>query len=127
MPGGEGTARVHAVGLANTRWRQVRIGDRAVAVSGQQREPWIVLDSRAKRVTGSGGCNRIAGSFEADDDTLRFGRLISTRIACPAMDIETAFPQALNETRCYRALGRILELMDDRGRVLVRLEERNLR
>jgi copper homeostasis protein (lipoprotein) len=114
-------------GLANTRWRPVRIGDRPVSVSGQRREPWIVLDSRSNRVTGSGGCNQFAGSYEAGRGTLRFGPLISTKVACPSSDTETAFFRALGDTRRYRVLSRVLELLDDGGRLLVRLEERNLR
>jgi putative lipoprotein len=114
--------------LGNTRWRPVQIGDRDVVVSGREREPWIELDPRSMRVTGSGGCNRIAGSYDAGNGTLRFGRLVSTQMACiSGMDTETAFLRALRETRGYRVRGRILELKDDRGLFLVRLEERNVR
>lgn len=95
-------------------------------VPGQQGEPWIVLDPRSKRVTGSGGCNRIAGSYEIGNGTLRLGPLMATKMACPLMDTETAFLRTLDETRRYRILGQTLELIDDAGKVLVRLEERNL-
>lgn len=118
---------VVTAGLENTRWRPIRIGGRDVIVSGPQREPWIELDPRSKRVTGSGGCNRLSGSYRTGNGTLRFGRLISTKMACLSMDTETAFFRELENTRRYRILGRILELVDDNGRLLVRLEERNLR
>src|SRR5439155_1415174 len=59
-------------GLENTRWRPIRIGGRDVVVSGGQHEPWIELNPRSKRVTGSGGCNRIAGGYRTGDGTLRF-------------------------------------------------------
>jgi len=127
MPGERCQERASLAGLANTRWRPVRIGPREVVVSGGQREPWIMLEPSSKRVTGSGGCNRITGGYEASDGMLRFGRLAGTMMACPAMDTETAFLRALEGTRRYRVLGRVLELLDDRGRLLVRLEERNLR
>ncbi len=128
VPAGHDTwedGRGTAAGLENTRWRPVRIGDRHVVVSGREREPWIELERRSMRVTGSGGCNRITGSYEAGNGTLRFDRLISTMLACPSMDTETAFLRALQATRGYRIRGRILELKDDRGMFLVRLEERN--
>jgi putative lipoprotein len=92
-----------------------------------QREPWIELDSRSKQATGSGGCNRMSGGYEAGDGTLHFDRLISTQMACPALEIETAFFRALERTRHYRVSGRTLELMDAAGNVLARLEEGNLR
>jgi heat shock protein HslJ len=43
------------------------------------------------------------------------------------METENAFFRALERTRGYRVRGRVLELMDDMGRVSARLEEGNLR
>ena len=127
MPGQSCEERESRPGLANNRWRPVRIGEQTVIMPGQEREPWIVLDARSKRVTGSGGCNRISGSYQAGNGTLRFGPMISTKMACPAMEIETEFLRALENTRRYRIVGRVLELVDEHGRLLAQLEERNLR
>lgn len=126
MPGRTCEDRHTRAELANTRWRPVRIADRAVNVSGNEREPWIQLDPAAKRVVGSGGCNRIGGSYQAGNGTLRFGQLLSTKMICPSMSNEVAFFKALEATRRYRLLGRMLELLDDKGTLLARLEERNL-
>jgi copper homeostasis protein (lipoprotein) len=126
MPGRKCEERAQPSGLENSRWRPVRIGDRTVTVPAQQREPWIVLEPGTRRVTGSGGCNRISGSYETGAGTLRFSPMIATQMACPAMETETAFLRALNGTRRFRIQGRILELMDAGGKTLVRLEERNL-
>ena len=126
MPGDTCEPRTAQAGLANTRWRPIRIGERAVTVTGQQREPWLELDPRTKRVTGSGGCNRFSGSYEAGEGTLSFGPLASTRMACPGMETETAFLRALEGTRRFRLVGRHLDLEDGHGVVLARLEERNL-
>src|SRR5258706_384370 len=41
--------------LGNTRWRPIRIGDRMLVVAPGQREPWVEMDPRSMRVTGSGG------------------------------------------------------------------------
>jgi putative lipoprotein len=113
--------------LFYTRWRPVRIGDREVVLVGRQPEPWIELDPKALRVTGSAGCNRITGGFESTGDHLRFGALVTTRMACFSMETETRFLRALGQTRRYRVSGRTLELLDDGGRTLARLEERNLK
>jgi copper homeostasis protein (lipoprotein) len=113
--------------LENTRWRPLRIGERAVTVSGQEREPWLVLEPQAKRVTGSGGCNRFSGTYEAGAGTLTFGPLMSTRMACPGLETETAFLKALEGTRRFRVAGRHMDLEDAKGVVLMRLEERNLK
>jgi copper homeostasis protein (lipoprotein) len=127
MPGEKCEARGAQAEIENSRWRPTRIGDRAVTVSENQREPWIVLDSRTKRVSGSGGCNHLSGSYETSEGALRFGPLVSTQMACPSLDTETALLAALGKTRRYRVFGRVLELLDGRGGLLVRLEERNLK
>jgi copper homeostasis protein (lipoprotein) len=110
--------------LANTRWVPVRIGERSI--TGLEREPWFVLEPRTKHVTGSGGCNRFTGSYESGTGTLKFGALASTRMACPAMETEATFLKALERTRRFRLAGRKLELVDEHGVVLTRLEEREL-
>ncbi len=127
MPGERCEGSASGTELENSRWRLVRVGDRVVAVSGQSREPWVEFDSGSRRVTGSGGCNRIGGSFVASDGTLRVGPLVSTRMACPSVDLEASFLRALGGTRRYRILGRMLVLMDDSGKVLARLEARKAR
>ena len=126
-PGDTCEPRAVQSGLVHTRWVPVRIGDRAVTVTGQEREPWFVLEPQARRVTGSGGCNRFTGSFQSGAGTLRFGPLAGTRMACPAMERETAFLRALEGTRRFRLAGRHLDLEDSSGVVLARLEERNLK
>ncbi len=127
MPGETCQPSESWTGLTNSRWRPVRIGELNVTVADAQHEPWLVLEPSSQRLTGSGGCNRFSGSYTAGRDTLRFGRIVATMMACPDMKTESAFLRALNDTRRYRVLGRTLELLDSGGRVLARLEERNLR
>ena len=112
--------------LENTRWRPTRIDEQAVRVAAKEREPWIELDPKSGRATGSGGCNRISSTYTVKDSTLYFGPIVSTRMACPSMKLETSFLGALKDVRRYRVSGRALVLMDHWGRVLMRLEERNL-
>lgn len=113
--------------LESNRWRPVQIGDRVVSVASGQREPWIELEPRARKVSGSGGCNRISGNYVLRDENLRFSKLITTRMACSAVATENAFLKVLNETGRYRLRGRVLELMNGNGKFLARLEERNTR
>lgn len=112
--------------LTGTRWVPIEIGNRVVSVPAQ-REPWIRLEAGTGRVVGSGGCNRLSGRYEAARSLLRFDDLVSTRMACPDMSTENAFFDALRRTRDYRVGRRTLELVDDRDRLLARLEERNPR
>lgn len=108
--------------LERARWRPVQIGGRNVNASGQ--EPWIEFDPRTSHIDGSGGCNRITGGYEVTGTSLRIHTLASTMMSCPSMDTERAFLRALDRTRTYRVMGGTLELYDDTGDLLARLEER---
>ena len=111
--------------LADMRWVPRRIGGHAVKVRASQNEPWIVLNSKDRQVTGSGGCNRITGSYDVGVQTLRLRSLAATRMACPELRSETAFLKVLEQTWGYRVTGRRLELLDERGAVLAELAESN--
>ncbi|MFO1036809.1 MAG: YbaY family lipoprotein [Geminicoccaceae bacterium] len=108
--------------LRNTYWRLTRLADKPVTAAFDQREPHIILRLDGK-LSGSGGCNQLAGTYESDGDTLRFGPLAMTRMACPdGMDVEQAFAAALDATRTFRIEGEHLELQGEDGAPLARLE-----
>lgn len=48
--------------LENTHWKLTHLGE--APVSQSQREPNLVLNPDTHRVTGSGGCNSLSGSYE---------------------------------------------------------------
>jgi len=78
------------------------------------------------RVTGSGGCNRLFATATIAGDTLMFGGVGTTRMACaPAlMDQEQKFLGALAATRTFRFEGPYLRFYDAAGGELVRFTER---
>jgi copper homeostasis protein (lipoprotein) len=109
--------------LRGTYWKLVRLGDEPVAAAAQQREAHLVFAADVLRVAGSGGCNRLTGSFELDGDRLRFGRMASTRMSCPdGMDQEQRFLEALQQAARCRIRGSRLELLDANGAVRARFE-----
>jgi putative lipoprotein len=114
--------------LENTYWKLIWLGDAAVTVAERQREPHIILHPASRRVSGSGGCNRITGSFEQAGDRLSFGKMAGTLMACPAgMDIERRFFDALGRTSRARISRQHLELLDAAGNVVADLEAVHLR
>lgn len=114
--------------LRGTTWKLVHLDDLPVRAAEGQREAHLVLASEALRVSGSGGCNRITGSFELDGDRLRFGRMASTRMACPdGMEQEQRFLASLEKVERYRILGNHLEVLDAAGAVLARFEAEETR
>jgi putative lipoprotein len=109
--------------LENTYWKLTHLGDKAVVTPERQREAHFLLHPADRRVSGSGGCNGIAGSYTLDGERLVFGQMQRTMMACPTgMDTENEFLAALGRTRTARVGGRTLELLDAGGKILVRFE-----
>ncbi len=109
--------------LHDTYWRLVGLGDGPVVVASGRREPHVRLVKEGARVQGSTGCNTFASIFEQKGESLRFGRLATTRMACKeGMAQEQAFLRALEATVEWRILGEGLELYGARGELLARFE-----
>ena len=89
------------VTLSYTIWRLAELGGAQVVAIDEERGPHLVLDLEESRVAGSGGVNRIMGTFVLAEDELRFGPLASTRMAGPeeAMEQERAFLERSRRSR----------------------------
>ena len=129
------TAPAGSQNLDATFWRLVRLGTASVPPSPAtsstddlQRLPHFVLQPGEQRVTGSGGCNRFAGSFERDDaqGKVALTGIVSTRVACAEEArtlLEVRFFDALQQTRRYRLVDSThLDLLDEAGGVLAQFE-----
>lgn len=53
--------------------------------SSGQGKPQLVLDANGS-LSGTDGCNRLTGTWRAQGDTLTFGRVGSTLMACEGVD-----------------------------------------
>lgn len=120
-----------------------RVADRPAEASGgdpaQPQGRWLAEDIRQGGVidrlqtvleiapdgtiSGTGGCNRMAGKATITGDTIAFGPLASTNMACTpaAMDQEAKFFAALRDVRTWRVdpQRRKLALLGADGKVLV--------
>jgi heat shock protein HslJ len=69
------------------------------------------------RVSGSNGCNRIAGSYTLRGEAVTFGQMVETRMACigTAVEIERGFRSALKAAARLRVGADLLELFDASG------------
>jgi heat shock protein HslJ len=67
--------------------------------------------------SGSGGCNRLTGSWEVDGDELRISDVASTKMSCDqdVMDLEAQYVAALEAARTYEWSGDTLTVRDDEG------------
>ena len=98
--------------LEGTIWTLVALDGKPVATTEGLRPQTLFLDGLSKRLNGLSGINRYSGGYELGAKTIKFGMLISTRMAGPtqAMEMETAFLKALNDTTGWAVDGTHLTL-----------------
>ena len=104
-------------------WQLVSLDLQPVAPAAHpDQRAQLVFDNG--RVTGSGGCNRLSGSYQRNGSRLKLGPLATTRMACAdagRSGLETRFLAALQATASYRVKGARLLLLDASGRTLAEL------
>ena len=113
-------------------WQLEQLGSELIEPSSDpRRNAQIQFDRGSGRVSGSGGCNRVTGTYERSGSTLRLRQLGATRMACPneASTInETQFFAALQATASYRLQGMSrLSLLDASGRTVATLSNGSAR
>jgi len=108
--------------LENTQWKLTRLGQTSLSDSTQQ-EPYLLLDPQNQRVSGSGGCNRITGSYKLNENELTFGRMVSTMMACTrGMDTERKFLETLGHVTRWKITGHTLDLFDANKNAIAQFE-----
>ena len=104
-----------AAQIEGTAWVLDELPGQTLAVPGN-----VTLQFAGGRASGSDGCNRFAGGFQADAKSLQFSQLAGTQMACPpdVMAQASAVTGALMATRAYRAFGERLELLGADGKTV---------
>ena len=104
--------------LIGTQWLLVAQGDPG---SPDALEPGLLITaifSEDGNITGSGGCNYYAGSFEVNENQISIGPLATTASFCEeSSDQEQAFLQAMEAAETISIIGQRLTLNydDDQG------------
>jgi heat shock protein HslJ len=98
---GGGAPTTPRLALKGTTWQLVRVnGQGATALRGG--EPATVQFSTDGSATGFAGCNRFRGPYTTQADSLRFGPLLMTRMACASgSELEARYVAALEATRRF--------------------------
>ena len=93
-------------------WKLVQVGGLSVMSDGADAN--ITFHADGKKISGSGGCNRLTGSYQLDGNSLRISPLGMTRMACPEpqMKQEQEVNKALEATNGYKLSGNTLELLN---------------
>lgn len=117
------TTGQNSADLAGRYWTLVEINGQPVGET--TREAYLEFDNG--QVSGSGGCNRLTGAYQLDQETssIRFGAVASTRMACPSgMEVEQQLGAVLEQTDNYSLNGNVLTLNRARMAPLARFEDR---
>jgi copper homeostasis protein (lipoprotein) len=126
-PGETCGARGTVSELLDTYWKLTRLGDQPVVLAENQPEPHLVLRSNDNRVSGFGGCNSFSGTYTVEGQSITFGNIATTAMACPhSEDVEMALMSALAEASNFRLMPHHLEMFDDEGQMVARFEAREM-
>jgi len=121
-PDGRTSAHTPDVSLTDTYWKLTEIDGQPAALGAGERELHLVLTSEeGVRVRGFSGCNRFTGSYELNEDQLRFKALAVTRMACrEGMEQEQRFLEALGGVVRFTVSGDSLALYTGDERLILR-------
>jgi heat shock protein HslJ len=107
-----------ASNLAMGQWRFVSIAGTAVKAVGSK-QPYLKFESSKNAVTGYTGCNRLHGRYTADESSLAFQQLITTRMACMDDSYERQVLDVLNSATGYKIVGHELHLVGPSGTLAI--------
>lgn len=120
-----GTLAAQSQDLADTTWNITAYNDGVSAVvsflEGAEANLTFADDGT---ISGTGGCNRVLGSYTAGDGTISFGTLASTQMVCGAdgvMDQEAAVIAALESAATFSIEGDMLEMRTADDAIAVQL------
>ena len=105
--------------LTETYWKAVELNGEAVRMNEGAREAHLVLKQSDSQVKGFSGCNNFFGTYTLEKDTIHFGPLASTRMACPYMEQEARFLKALSETDRFQIEGESLSFFNEDGALVL--------
>ena len=66
---------------------------------------YINIDLNADIFSGSNGCNNIRGKLKINSDSISFGNIISTKMACEKMEQSNVFMKNLSDANKYKIIG----------------------
>jgi copper homeostasis protein (lipoprotein) len=113
--------------LRETYWRLLEIEGKPIAATSK--EAHIILKEKDSRIVGTGGCNRMMGSYELKEPSqITISKIAGTMMAClKGMDVEQQFLKTLPKAESYSIKGNQLLLNPSAKAPLARFEAVYLR
>lgn len=109
--------------LRETYWKLIELDGKPVTAADQQQEAHLIFRTQDRRLTGSGGCNRLMGNYLVEGSSMHLKGIASTMMAClHGTETEQAFIGALNKVESWKISGKYLELFGAGETLLARFE-----
>jgi len=101
--------------ITDMTWQVIAVAGITVPFdTTRPRQPQFRFQSDSNRVMGFGGCNMFSGSYAQKGDSVTFGPLVTTKMACPGMELENQIYAAFAATRSVkRSKERLLFIAGD--------------
>ena len=97
-------------------WSLVELDGQPPPTGAGGRRATLRFDVDSTRVAGFAGCNRVAATFTAVSDSIRFGPAMMTKMACnEGMDLEGRVAGVLSNTNRYQLASNELTLFGSSG------------
>ena len=89
-------------GLTGINWRLVTLKGSSPRMSGTGQDLSLALTT-VSGASGYSGCNRFSGAYTMNGDSLRFGPLVTTRMACEgSLSLEQQYLAALGTVNRFQ-------------------------
>jgi heat shock protein HslJ len=109
--------------ITDRRWKLVELDGKPVADLVNGKEPYILLQEKEARYSGTAGCNGIGGNFTLlDNGRIKFSQGMSTKMYCDNMEIENGLSKALIAADNYSISGDDLSINKGRMAPLARFK-----
>lgn len=88
--------------IENKRWVLRELNNKVIQTPTGEKEISIFFEPTLNEFTAVGKCNNLHGMYTSQDDMIKIVNMISTKMACSALDLESEFVKSLNETNKYK-------------------------
>lgn len=111
-----------ANGLYGSNWELTELSGTAITLDETFPQKPHIIFHEDNKVVGNGGCNGMGGNVELKDNNgIVISDIAATQMACPNLEVETQFIEALRATQHYQIDGDILTLSKGDNEVLAKL------
>ncbi len=96
-------------------WKLISLNGNDITVDSTfNREPYLILKANEQhRISGNAGCNQLMGTYELKPENgISFSKMASTLMACPNLNLEDQFVDALQTADKYAVNGEYMTLFE---------------